>query len=774
MIRNYQRAGGAAVDLTPIYNSLNAIQNEINSLITITDLSTLTSISAGISAFTGSISSISQSVNMLISADEMHESSIRVNSSAINSLSLSMTGLNASFTALSTEFTSHTSLFDYRYRTLESSLSSAINSLSSSVTLNDAKISALAEDSASLRVSINSLSSSILDINSIISTLSTGGGGGGIKTITNPTETDTVFTDAVLYSGTISGDFNPYLYPKHNTYMRGVTWRDSPSTTLSGTEKSFAAMMANCLVYGDMSFINVYNGYIQGVTASNIVLSQCDKITVSTGCAIGTVSAINVTSPGLWHGTHNSVQINSCVSAIFNGVNVNQVYSPDCKYISMDSCRIRDIIIEYPTTVTRNTTDYSVYMARNTIDMVNVMALTVNARNNDIWTANIYLDYDLMQITRSENIPGDFVNNVINELSIFNHDRRSINTTNPAISMNGLNFMTNTISHLRVDLYCPITIWSNSIDTLEHTLGVFVSAMNNAILEWDCEIAPFSMKLHDRYATKSLAMAWMNTIGKWNVFHGITDESLFTDRFAPIVTNGLNQLILDISYNSIDYVTFDVLNPLNISFTSGISSALLHVGNSLNIMCPDTIMTLDIVNAELFSFDGGRRATLRIFDAHSLGLTNIFPEFSTGASIDSLNWYMDSTMLNGYSFTNATINTANIAAFGPVNLTAPFVIGGCNITYLDYNQRNGQNIELINNTIDYCSITGGSVKAWTNTISNVVINARSANLANDDFYGLAGTVSGLTANTCLLSLGGFYYGHSTGQSNTINRLATGF
>lgn len=752
MIRNYQRNGGAAVDLTPIYNSLNAIQNEINSLLAVTDLSTLTSIASEISAFTGSIQSISQTMTMLTLADEI---------------------LGSSVSNLSTEFTSHTSLFDYRHRTLESSISSAINSLSSSITLNAAKISALAEDSSSLRVSINSLSSSILDINSIISTLSTGGGG-GIKTLTNPTETSYLFTDAVLYSGTISGDFNPYLYPRHNTYMRGVTWRDSPSTTVSGTDKTFAAMMANCLVYGDISFINVYNGYLQSVTASNAILSQCDKITVSTGCAIGTISAINMSSPCLWYGTHNSVQINSCVSAIFNGVNVNQVYSPDCKYLSIDSCRIRDISIEHPTTVTRNTTDYSVYMARNTIDMVNVMALSVNAMNNDIWTANIYLDYDLMQKTRSNDTPGYFVNNVINELSIFNHDRRSINTTNAAISMNGLNFMTNTISHLRVDLYNPLTLWSNSIDTLEHTLGVFVSAMNNSVLEWDCEIAPFSAMLHDIYSTKSLAMAWMNTIGKWNVYHGLTDESLFTDHMSPIVTNGLNQLILDISYNSIDYVTFDVLNPLNISFTNGISSALLHIGNSLNVMCPDTVMTLDIVNAELFTFAGGRRATLRIFDAHSLGLTNIFPDFSTGAIIDSLNMYMDSTMLTNYSLSNVTINTANIAAFGPLNLLAPFIIGSCNITYLDYNQRNGQNFQLINNTIDYCSITGGSVNAWTNTISNLVINARSANLANNEFYGLGGTVSGLSVNSCLLSLGGFYYGHSTGQSNTINRLATGF
>ena len=269
-------------------------------------------------------------------------------------------------------------------------------------------------------------------------------------------------------------------------------------------------------------------------------------------------------------------------------------------------------------------------------------------------------------------------------------------------------------------------------------------------------------------------MAWMNTVGKWNVFHGLTDESLFTDKLAPIVTNGLNQLILDISYNSIDYVTFDVLNPLNISFSKGISSALLHVGNSLNILCPDTIMTLDIVNAELFTFDGGRRATLRIFDAHSLGLTNIFPEFDGAATVDSLNMYMDSTMLNNYSLSKVTINTANIAAFGPSNLSAQFVIESCNITYLDYNQRNGQQIKLLNNTIDYCSITGGSVNAWTNTVSNVVINARSANLASNELYGLAGTVSGLSVNSCLLSLGGFYYGQSTGQSNTINRLATGF
>ena len=753
MIRNYQRTGGAAVDLTPIYNSLNALQNEINSLLTVTDLSTLTSIASGISAFTGSIQSISQTLTMLTLADEI---------------------LGSSVSNLSTEFTSHTSLFDYRHRTLESSISSAINSLSSSITLNDAKISALAEDSSSLRVSINSLSSSIMDINSIISTLSTAGGGGN-KTLTNPTESSTIFTDPVIYSGPNGLDTSigaPMIYPLHNTYMNGVTWRDAPSTT-NEYGRTFGAILKSCLVYGDASYINVYNPQLNDVTASVIMLSQCSTANIEM-CAVGTVVGINVASHWFIGGTLNNVQLSNCNILSAVGININHLYSPDCKQISLSSCRIRDISIEYPTSVTRSGTDYDVRLWYNTIDSINAMALEFVVSGNDIWTANLYLDYDLMQKTNSGGSPLHVANNVINELSIFNHDRRSINTTNAAISMNGLNFMTNTISHLRVDLYNPLTLWSNSIDTLEHTLGVFVSARNNSVLEWDCEIAPFSAIRHDLSETKSLAMVYSNTLGKWNVYHGITDESLFTDNLSPIVTAGLNKLVLDISYNSIDYVTFDVLNPLNISFTKGISSALLHVGNSLSVMCPDTVMTLDVVNAELFTFAGGRQATLRIFNAHSIGLTNIFPIFSTGANIDSLNMYMDSTMLTGYSLTSVTINTANIAAFGPLNILAPFVIGSCNITYLDYNQRNGQNFQLINNTIDYCSITGGSVNAWTNTISNLVINARSANLASNEFYGLAGTVSGLSVNTCLLSLGGFYYGQSTGQSNTINRLATGF
>jgi hypothetical protein len=627
----------------------------------------------------------------------------------------------------------------------------------------------------SLSFSVNSLSSSILDINSIISTLSTGGGGGGGKTLTNPTESRTIFTDPVLYTGTLSGSrFQPDWSPRSNTYMKGVTWSNSPSTSASGTIRTFSPCLENCLVYGDISFVDVNNGYLNNVTASNAVIRDCSRITVSMGCLIGTVSAINVTAPNLWWGTHNSVLVDRCKSANFNGANINHIYSPDCKRITMYQCRIRDVSIEYPTTVTESTSDYSIGLTRNTIDSINAMALTMDASDNDIWTANLYLNYDLMQNTFSGATPGNFVDNIINELSIYNHDMRTDITTNTVISMNGLNFMTNTISHMRVDLYCPITLWSNSIDTLEHTLGVFMSARNNSVLEWDCEISPFSAMHKGLSDSKSLAMAYSNTVGKWNVYHGITDESLFSNNTSPIVTAGLNKLILDISYNSLDYATFDVLNPLNVSFTNGISSALLHVGNRLSVMCPNTIMSLDIVNAELYTFAGARQVTLKIFNAHSLGLTNIFPVFDSGITIDSMNMYADSSMLTGYSLTNASINTAKIAIFNSINPTAPMVIGNCSITYLDYNQRNAQRVQFFNNTINYCSITGGSFNAWTNTVSNLMINVPSASLLSNNFYGLAGTVSGLSVDSCSLSLGGFYYVSSNGQGNTINRLATGF
>ena len=553
------------------------------------------------------------------------------------------------------------------------------------------------------------------------------------------------------------------IYPLQNTYMKGVTWKDSPSTT-NAYGRTFPAILESCLVYGDISFDNAYVVFMEGVTASNAIINNCTSATIGNG-VMGTINGISITEHNIWSGRYNSVQIDSCTSVLLENANINDVYSPNCKNITLSNCHIRDISIEYPTTVTRNTNEYQLNLVKNTIDKINAMALTFYVSSNDIWTANFYLDYDVLQTTHSSRTPVLFDRN---------HDRRSINTTNRAISMNGLDFATNTISHLRIDLYSPLTLWSNSIDTLEHTLGVFVSARDNSVLEWDCEVSPFSAQMHNKIETKSLAMAFSNIVGKWNVFHGITDEALFTDNMSPIVSAGLNQLILDISYNSVDYATFDVLNPLTISFTKGISSALLHVGNRLSVMCPDTIMSLDIVNAELYTFAGARQVTLKIFDAHSLGLTNIFPVFDSGITIDSLNMYADSSMLTGYSLTNASINTAKIAIFNSINPTAPMVIGNCNITYLDYNQRNAQRVQFFNNTINYCSVTGGSFNAWTNTVSNLMINVPSASLLSNNFYGLAGTVSGLSVDSCSLSLGGFYYVSSNGQGNTINRLATGF
>ena len=112
MIRNYQRGGGGgSADLTPIYNSLNAIQNEINSLITLTDLSTLTTVSMDTSA----LGAISSSVTEL--SAEMSNTNL----------------LSSSITNLSTAFTLYTTLHYGGSRSFQSSVSSSFSSVSSSI-----------------------------------------------------------------------------------------------------------------------------------------------------------------------------------------------------------------------------------------------------------------------------------------------------------------------------------------------------------------------------------------------------------------------------------------------------------------------------------------------------------------------------------------------------------------------------------------------------------------------------------------------------------------
>lgn len=733
MIRNYQRAsGGGTVDLVPIYNSLNAIQNEINSLITLTDLTTLTSISAELTG--------------------------------IDELSSSVTDLNASVTALSTAFTSHTSYSDYRFRTFESGVKS----------------------------SINSLSSSIMSINSIISTLSTatgGGGGGGVKTLTNPTESGYLFTDAVLYTGPdIDAPYGQTFNNAYNTYMQGVTWRDYPSTVTSVPDRTMPAYFGGCVVYGVLSYDNVYAYNLLSCTAQTVVVNNCNSGAIDGGSysnlsfndvslasAVGTINTISASDVNVAlfsKATCDSIMLSKCNSAIVSSVYVNHLYIPYCSMISMDRCRVKDVSIDYPSTVTSYNSDYVVTLERNTIDKINASLLRCTINNNDIWTANLYMDYDLMQSSMFTSA-GYFNGNTINELSIFNNDHGTGNTTNNAISINGIYLGDNSLRHVWYELYSPLSVLSNNIETLENTLGASLYARSNSVQEWDCEMVPFSALLHNTTTTASLVSLYSNTIGKMNFYRNFNNGTIMsTSSVSRTIYAGLDRLFIDINVNAFNYVTFDAPNPMRVYFTEFVNSAHFNVGGALTLSIPDGINTLNMIKNESDVLSKTISVVISASSAHSIGATNIYPFFdASSASIDSLNMYMDTLMQKQYVLSNITANIVNIKNFAQMQVFSSWLeVKGCSIDYFDYEQAVTNRIRATSNTINYCSLTGGNVIGYSNSVTNMNVNVNAADMRGNSVKALGGTILTCTLDNNSLSPGGFYYSVSGGSGNTIARL----
>lgn len=714
MIRNYQRAGGASVDLAPIYNSLNALQNEVNSLITVTKL---TSIASDISA--------------------------------INPISSSVTDI-------STAFTSHTSLYDWKFRTLSSS--------------------------------VTDMNESIMSINAVISTLSTATGGGG-KTLTNPTESGYLFTDPVLYTGPdIESPGGQTFNNAYNTYLKGVTWSDYPSTVTESPYRTLPAYFGGCVVYGDLSLVNVYAWEIESCTVEHVKIHSCVTGIVSSGSytdvsinsvsimlAYGTINSLSAQNAEVMvvsSATFNSIQLSQCNSVVMNGIYVNHLYVPDVSVLGLSSCRVKDLLIDYPSTVTSYDSNRFVTLDSNTIDNLNASLLRYNAKGNDIWTANIYMDYDLMQSSVFTSA-GYLYANTINELSIFNNDHGTGNTTNQAISQNGLYLGDNSIRHLYDDLYVPASIWSNTIDTLANTLGVSLSARGNSIEEWDCEISPYSALRYGTDTNRSFALISANRIAKMNFSHDFTDESLFTTNTSSSIMNNLNKLTIYLIQNSASYVTCDVLNPITANFKGAPLSAQFNVANDITFAVSEPIGTLNMVKNERF-ITSAKDVEIRAIEAHSMGMTNICPRFVNNEDIDILNIYLDGPMKNAYTLHNISASSVNIRNFVSMSASSSWIVmSQCSIEYLDYYQLNTNRIRFTSNTIDNCSIAGGNLIGYLCGIINMNLNINAADLYANTFSGLGGTINYVTLNNNSLTLGGFYYGTSAGVSNTIVRLNTG-
>ena len=595
-----------------------------------------------------------------------------------------------------------------------------------------------------------------MSINSIISTLSTGGGGGGCKTLTNPTESGHLFTDAVLYSGpdidTPSGQpFNN----AYNTYMRGVTWSDYPSTVTSVPDRTMPAYFGGCVVYGDFSLINVYEASLLSNTVTNLIINGVTNISID-------------------NGLYNSISVTKCNTASLSGVYIYNINSPDCKRFMFTNCRIKDASIDYPSTVNSNVTDYRLYLVGNTIDKINASVIKFDAMMNDIWTANIFLDYDIMQSTVSYTNPVFGVYNTINELSIFNNDHGLINTTNNAISVNGVYLNSNSVRQLWMDILCPFIMSQNTIGTLDNTLGVSLSAVGNRVQEWGCEVSPFSALLHPTSTTKTFALMQSNTISKWDLYHGLTIDSLITDTsLSEQITAALNSLSVYALQNSASYVTFDILNPLSINFNSYLFSAQFNVANKITFAVSESIGTLNMINNERF-VTVARDAQIRAFNAHSVGMTNIYPRFvAANNSIDTLDMFLDGVMSASYSLSNISANAVNIKNFAKTNVTSRFNVDSCAIQRFRYEQLNVQHLKLVSNTFAYATIDGGYWICDTNFIDNVSMNISDAAFYGNTLGAFGGSATAITLISNSLTLGGLYYGTSTGSVNSIVRLNTG-
>lgn len=713
MIRNYQRgSGGGSVDLGPIYSSINALQNEINSLITITDLSTLTSISADISG----LDSLSSSVTRL--------SSEKSNTAVLSS----------SITDLSTSFTYHVQVQYLASNEFKSSVKSSISSISSSIT---------------------NISSSVLDINSIVSSLSS-----DIrccKTLTNPTESGYLFTDPVLYSGpNIDGSTGFAFNNVSNTYMKGVTWKDYPVsvTSLYGTAPAF---FSNCVVYGDFSLDNVYKASLLSNTVTNLIINGATGVSVN-------------------NGSYNSISVNRCITLSLFDAYIYDFISPNCYVFSCDKCRIKDISYDYPSTLSVNNIYYRLSLNSNTIDRINASALKFNATRNDIWTANLYFDYDVMQTTADEFNMVYMSANTINELSIFNNEHGMRNTTNNGISRNVVYLNGNNCEKLWINLLCPCTVLNNTIETFNNIVGVLLTANYNEIQEWDCEISPYSAYLHNTSTTNNFAMINSNTINKWNLYHGFSQRSILNNSFLFNQLTAANDLLpIYALYNTVSYATFDMLNSLSLNLYSHILSAFINVANDMTVAVSGSIGTLNMVKNEGF-VTTTLGVNIGAFSAHSLGATNIYPDFSNaGASINLFDMYIDDGLLESYTLNNITIDKADIKYFATSSTNVNRMnIYSCSIDHLNYEQNSKRYINLSSNTMNYCNIIGGGADCYKNRYRTMNIVVESAGLYSNSVSAFGGTCLQLTAHSNSLNVGAFYCSTATVSGGTIVRLNTAF
>jgi hypothetical protein len=576
-----------------------------------------------------------------------------------------------------------------------------------------------------------------------------------LATLTNPTESGYLFTNPVLYT-------EPNGNALNNTYMKGVTWENYPSTA--------TADFGNCVVYGVLSYDNVPAYNLSSCTAQTVVLNSCNSGAIN-GASIDNISANNIDAIALNNASFDSILLSKCNGAIVSGVTASRLCIPDCSALSIELCHINDVSIDYPSTVTRYDSNYGVTLEGNTIDKINASLLKHSVNNNSIWTANLYVDYALMQTTASAHI-GFFNSNSINKISIFNNDY-SLNTSNRGIYLNGLSFRENRLGHLWYDLYSPLTIDGNSVETLKNTVGGSLSANGNSVQKWNCKVSPCSMLVY-LFPKNALAQIQSNTVGKWNLYHCISDDALMTDTQTSR-TSALYALSINAANNSASYVTFDVLNPVTAVFDNHLYSAHLNVANRMTFCVADSIGTLNMAKNDNY-VSSPLYVSVMATSARSVGATNICPRFGkTGHSIDLMNILLnDNPSSTLYSLSKLTVESLSIQNIISTTYTAgPIYINSCYIGNLNCEQISTNKLVMSSDTVVHGSVSGGYFEAVINSHRNLNINVYQADIISCKIHTLGGTAQIFNFIYNTATFGGFYYQNSSGASNTINRLNTG-
>jgi hypothetical protein len=282
--------------------------------------------------------------------------------------------------------------------------------------------------------------------------------------------------------------------------------------------------------------------------------------------------------------------------------------------------------------------------------------------------------------------------------------------------------------------------------------------------------------LHPKYTPKTFAQIQSNTVGKWNLYHCISDETLVTvASLTEQVTGALYSVSIDAANNSASYVTFDVLNPVTASFDNYLHSAHINVANKMTLSVADSIGTLNMAKNDNY-VNTAYYVDVSASSAHSVGATNICPRFVlVRHTINLLNVYLNDNLATANSaLTKLNADSVNFTnAVSMSRSTSQFYIGACNFGHLNCEQLASNRLALTSNAINQCSITNGYLTATKNTYIRLNLNVYYANLLSCEARALGGTASSLTLSSNTLTLGGFYYKNSTGASNTINRLNTG-